>query len=92
MINPSKASGFIPWIADLKRGYVNKHTKQLLLTKSQIKELKKSIARKSLEDNDWDILNGMAETIEALSLALEEKNISLAQAAEIYAGSSDRNL
>jgi len=56
---------------------VNKQPKQLLLTKSQIKELKKRIARKSLEDNDWDILNGMAETIEALSLALQEKNISL---------------
>ncbi len=56
---------------------MNKQPKQLLLTKSQIKELKKRIARRSLEDNDWDILNGMAETIEALSLALEEKNISL---------------
>jgi len=61
----------------LKGGYVNKKPKRLLLKKSHLKELKKRIAKRSLDDKDWDILDGMADTIDFLYMVLDEKNISL---------------
>lgn len=46
------------------------------MKKSQLKELKKRIAKRSLDDKDWDIIDGMADTIDYLYMILEEKNIS----------------
>lgn len=65
------------WMSGLKRGSVNKQPKRLLLKKSQLKELKKRIAKRRLDEKDWDILDGMADTIDFLYMVLDEKNISL---------------
>lgn len=69
------------------RGSVNKEPKRLLLKKSQLKELKKRIAKRSLDDPDWDILDGMADTIDFLYGVLEEKNISLRRLLKYMLGS-----
>jgi transposase len=61
----------------LKRGFVSKKPKRLLLKKSQLKELKKRIAKRNLDDKDWDVLGGMADTIDLLYSLLDEKDISL---------------
>jgi hypothetical protein len=66
---------------------VNKEPKRLLLKKSQLKELKKRIAKRNLDDPDWDILDGMADTIDFLYGVLEEKNISLRRLLKYMLGS-----
>jgi transposase len=64
-------------MAGIKRGSVSKKPKRLLLKKSQLMELKKRIAKRSLDEKDWDILDGMADTIDFLYMVLDEKSISL---------------
>ncbi len=56
---------------------MNKKPKRLLLKKSHLKELKKRIAKRSLDDKDWDVLDGMADTIDFLYTVIDEKGISL---------------
>jgi transposase len=54
-----------------------KKPKRIDLTAQQMEDLLKRIEEKKLEEGDWAIIKGMAETITFLSQALQEKNISI---------------
>jgi len=60
--------------------------KKLQLTGKQLKALQQRIKGRKLADGDYDILQGMAETIECLSQAVEEKSTSLGRLCKYLIG------
>ena len=63
-----------------------KPEKQLTITGKQLKALQKRIKARNLAEGDYDILQGMAETIECLSQAVEEKDTSLGRLCKYLLG------
>ena len=54
-----------------------KPPKQIDLNSEEFNALQKRIANRSLEEKDYEIINGMAETIRFLSFVVEEKKFSI---------------
>lgn len=72
-----------------------KPEKQLTITGKQLKELQQRIKSRNLADGDYDILQGMAEAIECLAQAVEEKDTSLGRLCKYLLGApteTTRNL
>jgi len=63
------------------------HTpKRIELSPEQIEALLQRLSNRSLEDEDYSIIEGMVETIIFLSQALEEKNISIKRLLQMVFG------
>ena len=62
--------------------------KRIDLTSEKIKEFLKRVDEQRLDEGDWEIIKGMAHTIELLSQALQEKNISIKRLEKIIFGAS----
>ena len=60
--------------------------KRLLISGKQLKSLQDRIRQRHLNENDYDVLQGLAETIECLSQALAEKDVSLARLCKYLLG------
>ncbi|MBN1227642.1 MAG: hypothetical protein JXA79_11675 [Deltaproteobacteria bacterium] len=54
-----------------------KTPKRVDLTPQQMEELCKRLEDRNLEEADWEIIKGMAQTISFLSQAVEEKGLSI---------------
>ena len=54
-----------------------KPSKQLKISGKQLKGLQKRIKERKLQDSDYELLQGLAETVECLSQALAEKDTSI---------------
>lgn len=63
-----------------------KPEKKLTITAKQLKALQKRIKARNLAQTDYDILQGMAETIECLAQAVEEKDTSLGRLCKYLLG------
>jgi len=53
---------------------------------TQLQELKDRIKKRQLAEEDWAVLEGLTETVERLSLALEEKDTSLGRMCKYLLG------
>jgi transposase len=60
--------------------------KKIAITGKQLKALQKRLKARNLTEADYDILQGMAETIECLSQAVEEKDTSLGRLCKYLLG------
>jgi transposase len=63
-----------------------KPAKKLQISAGQVKALQKRIKARDLADGDYEILQGMAETIECLAQAVEEKDTSLGRLCKYLLG------
>ena len=54
--------------------------------KNQLSALQERIKKRQLAEEDWAVIEGMAQTLERLSLALEEKDASLGRLAKHLLG------
>lgn len=54
-----------------------KPPKNLQVSGKQLKALQERIKERNLADSDWDVIQGLTETVQCLSLALAEKDASL---------------
>ena len=60
--------------------------KQLQINGKQLKALQKRIKKRKLVDTDWEILQGLTETVECLSQALAEKDTSIGRLCKYLLG------
>jgi transposase len=63
-----------------------KPEKKVAITGKQLKALQKRIKARTLAEGDYDTLQGMAETIECLAQAVEEKDTSLGRLCKYLLG------
>ena len=63
-----------------------KPKKRLQITGKQLKALQKRIKDRKLSEADWEIVEGLAETVECLSLALAEKDASIGRLCKYLLG------
>ena len=63
-----------------------KPEKKITITGKQLKALQKRIKTRTLCQGDYDILQGMAETIECLAQAVDEKDTSLGRLCKYLLG------
>jgi transposase len=60
--------------------------KRLKLTGNQLRALQNRIKQRKLIETDWELVEGLAETVECLSLALAEKDTSLGRLCKYLLG------
>ena len=63
-----------------------KPPRRIKLTKKELKALQGRIKERRLEENDWQIVESLAETVECLNQALDEKNTSLGRLCKYLLG------
>jgi transposase len=63
-----------------------KTSKQLKISGKQLKGLQKRIKERKLQDSDYELLQGLAETVECLSQALAEKDTSIGRLCKYLLG------
>ena len=63
-----------------------KPPKHLQISAKQLKALQNRIKKRDLADADWDLLQGLTETVECLSQALAEKDTSLGRLCKYLLG------